>query len=77
MGARTKQEPQVDAGTGDLIKRTAPAGGLSRDAQTRMLKNLTDELLGETAGEFKGLQDPKIRDLILLFNLELIILLAH
>ena len=48
-------------GFGDLIKRTAPAGGLSRDAQTRMLKNLTDDLLGETAGEFKGLQDPKIR----------------
>ena len=46
---------------GDLIERTAPAGGLSLDAQTRMLKNLTDNLLGETAGEFKGLQDPKIR----------------
>ena len=46
---------------GDLAERTAPASGLSLDAQRRMLKGLTDQLLEETSGEFKGLQDPKIR----------------
>ena len=63
MGARTGTGTASGRKSfGDLIKRTAPAGGLSRDAQTRMLKNLTDDLLGETAGEFKGLQDPKLEE---------------